>query len=156
MRPNLTACGRPAETLVQLAPPSLLTHTRPSSVPTQITLPSLGASEMERMVSVFSALEMSWNTGPPAIGWCALRLRVRSFEIGCQFAPPSVDLNRTLPPMYTVLGSVAETAIGELQLKRYFNCEIGVSPMLVMTGRMNLRVQFFMSMREVKPVCDAA
>src|SRR6185437_2238800 len=55
-----------------------------------------------------------------------------------------------------VSGSVADTAIGAAQLKRYFSCDNGVSPMLVITGRMNLRVQFFMSMREVKPVCDAA
>src|SRR5690348_17767270 len=156
MRPSFTACGRPAETLAQFAPPSLLTHTRPSSVPTQMTLPSVGASEIEMMVSVFSGLEMSWNTGPLATGWCSLMLRVRSFEIGCQFAPPSVDLNTTLAPRYTVFGSLADTAMGAAQLKRYCSCEIGVSPMLVITGRMNLRVQFFMSMREVKPVCDAA
>src|SRR5574337_218289 len=149
MRPSDTACGRPAETLVQFAPPSLLTHTRPSSVPTQMTLPSVGASEIERMVSVFSALEMSWNTGPPATGWCSLMSRVRSFEIGCQLAPPSVDLNTTLPPMYTVSGSVADTAIGAAQLKRYWSCESGVSPMLVITGRMNLLVQFRVSIREV-------
>src|SRR5579875_2300181 len=118
MRPSDTACGRPAETFVQFAPPSLLTHTRPSSVPTQITLGSLSASEIERIVSEFSALEMSWNTGPPATGWCSLMSRVRSFEIGCQLAPPSVDLKITLAPMYTVFGSVGDTATGEDQLKR--------------------------------------
>src|SRR5579883_2383848 len=73
-----------------------------------------------------------------------------------QFAPPSVDLNSTLPPIYSVSGSVGDTAIGALQLKRYCSFEIGVSPMLVITGRMNFRVQLRVSMREAKPVCEAA
>src|SRR5581483_2877687 len=99
MRPNDTACGKPVETLAQFAPPAVLTHTRPSSVPTQITLGSVSLSEIERRVSEFSALEMSWNTGSPETGWCSLMSRVRSLEIGCQFFPPSVDLNTTFAPI---------------------------------------------------------
>ena len=50
-----------------------------------------------------------------------MSLRVRSGLMTVQCAPPSVDLKTTLPPMYTSLASFAETAIGLVQLNRYFS-----------------------------------
>ena len=63
---------------------------------------------------------MSYSIGPPLVTCFALSLRVRSGLIAVQCSPPSVVLNRTLAPRYTVFASRADTAMGEVQLKRYF------------------------------------
>ncbi len=88
-----------AVTLVQFFPPSRVTCTRPSSVPTQTTFGSVGASEMERMVSYDSAPLMSSWIGPPLSCCLLLSLRVRSPLTAAQCSPPSVDRSRTLAPM---------------------------------------------------------
>src|SRR6516225_7953842 len=119
MRPH---CGRPLMapvTLLQWSPPSRVTCTTPSSVPTQMVLGSTGESDMERIAPTVSAPLKSRKIGPPLLCCLLLSLRVRSGEIGVQCWPPSVERNSTFPPRYTSLGSVAETAIGDVQLKRY-------------------------------------
>src|SRR5262245_23203960 len=120
MRPSASA-GRPGKcpaTLVHVFPPSRVTCASPSSVPTQITLSSDGATLMVRMVLYVSAPEMSLVIGPPLVRCFDLSLRVRSGEMTSQCAPPLVDLKTTLAPMYTVLASLRETSTGVVQLKR--------------------------------------
>src|SRR5438067_2901953 len=118
-------CTRPhsdtpcAVTFDQCWPPSLVICTKPSSVPTQITFASTGETAIDKMVSKVSAPLRSSSTGPPLDCCLALSLRVRSGEIGCHFLPPSVERKSTLPARKTSLGSLAETAMREVQLKRY-------------------------------------
>src|SRR5262245_13767867 len=104
MRPH---CGRPvmaAVTFVQFLPPSRVTCTTPSSVPTQLVLESTGDSDMERIAPTVSAPLRSSQIGPPLESCLVLSLRVRSGLIGVKCAPPSVEWNSTLPPKYTSLG----------------------------------------------------
>src|SRR5690242_16518868 len=127
-------CGR---TFVQCAPPSRVTWTFPSSVPIQITFESLGASVMLRIVLYVSAPLMSYSLGPPLVRCLLLSLFERSGLITVQCAPPSVDLKSTLAPRYTVLACVAETAMGDVQLKRYFSSAGLFSSTPGRYGRMN-------------------
>src|SRR5437868_14002141 len=94
-------CGRfaiLAVALVQFFPPSRVTWTTPSSVPTQIVLGSTGEIDIERIAPTVSAPLRSSEIGPPLLCCLAWSLRVRSGLIGVQLLPPSVERNRTLPP----------------------------------------------------------
>src|SRR5581483_113626 len=94
-------CGRLGMlpvTLLQCSPPSCVTCTTPSSVPTQIVLGSTGEMEIERMQPKVSAPLMSHQIGPPLVCCLVLSLRVRSGLIGVQLLPPSVERKSTLPP----------------------------------------------------------
>src|ERR1700757_3056208 len=88
-----------------------------------MVLGSTGEIEIERIAPTVSAPLRSSQTGPPLLCCFVLSLRVRSGLMGFHFLPPSVERNNTLPPKYTSFGSVAETAIGDVQLNRYFKSE---------------------------------
>src|SRR5690349_17761657 len=98
MRPHCGRFGMLPVTLDQVAPPSLVTCTTPSSVPTQMILGSSGEMVNERMQPNVSAPLMSYSMLPPLVSCLDLSLRVRSGLMGVQCAPPSVDLKRTFPP----------------------------------------------------------
>ena len=93
--------------------------------------------------------------GPPETTCLALSLRVRSGEITLQCEPPSVDLKTTLPPRYTSLGSLAETAMGLVQLKRYFNSAGLISETPARYGRMFFERCVFLSSRLMLPFCES-
>src|SRR5205085_10245359 len=59
-------------------------------------------------------------TGPPESFKRSGLFVVRSWLIGCQVLPKSVDLKTTLPLSSTVFLSCGDWMIGEFQLKRYF------------------------------------
>src|SRR5690348_10192318 len=98
---------------------------------------------------------MSCMIGPPAIGCLLLSLRVRSPLIAVQFLPPSVDLNSTFEPMKTSFAFVRETAMGEVQLKRYFKSDVFVSSTVGIDGRMEALMWVFRSSREIEPSCES-
>src|SRR6185503_20612173 len=95
-RPNDGSPG--GVTFDQCLPPSRVSWTRPSSVPTQISPLRSVEPSMSRIVSLYSAPETSWTIGPPVGFWCDLSLTVRSGEIVFQLMPRSVDWNTTLAP----------------------------------------------------------
>src|SRR3982751_3972130 len=110
-------------TLVQVFPPSRVTCTLPSSVPTQITLGSTIDGAMVRMVQWNSAAVLSVTIGSPEDFCLFLSLVVRSGLMISHDCPWLVDLKTTSPPKYTVVPS-APSAIGEFQLKRCLWCSI--------------------------------
>src|SRR5437870_8106114 len=111
--------GKRPDTLLHVFPPSRVPCTSPSSVPTQITVESVGARLTVRIVLYVSAPEMSYSIAPPLVTCLDLSLRVRSGLILAQCSPPSAVLNTTLPPRYTVFASRGDTAMGDVQLNRY-------------------------------------
>src|SRR5205814_9320765 len=96
--------------------------------PGHVTFGSTGEMAIERSVSYVSAPERSRLTGPPEAFCFVLSLRVRSGLAAVHRRPPSVDLKTTFPPTYTSFASVAETAIGDVQLNRYLRSAGGASP----------------------------
>src|SRR5207248_10659666 len=94
--------GRPGTfftRLFQVLPPSRVSCRFPSSVPAQITLASLGDSLMAKMVSYFSASELSMVTPPDSSCFShAGFLVVRSGEMRSQESPWLVDRKRNCPP----------------------------------------------------------
>src|SRR3954464_10762025 len=102
-----------------------------------MTLESVGASENERTVPKVSAPLRS-SSIPPLLSCLVLSLRVRSGLIGFQCPPPSVDLKMTFPPMYISSGELGFTAMGVVQLKRYFRSEGFLSPTPKKYGRSDL------------------
>src|SRR5262249_55363327 len=104
-------------TFVHVLPPSLVTCTFPSSVPTQITLGSTNDGAIVRIVQWNSAAVLSTTIGSPDDCCLLLSFVVRSGLMIDHDCPWSVDLNTTSPPKYTVVPSEAST-IGEFQLKR--------------------------------------
>jgi hypothetical protein len=86
-----------AVTFSQVRPPSRVSWTWPSSVPTQMTPALSGDSEMARMVQWFSAPVLSTVRPPDSLS-LAGSLVVRSELTFVQDEPRSVDLNRKLPP----------------------------------------------------------
>src|SRR5947209_1744199 len=99
MRPHSGKPDMLAVTFVQDLPPSRVTCTTPSSVPTQMVLGSTGESDMERIAPTVSAPLRSSKIGPPLETCLVLSWRVRSGLIGVQCAPASVERNNTLPQM---------------------------------------------------------
>src|SRR2546423_5241581 len=93
---------------------------------------------------------------PPLLSCLLLSLRVRSGLIGFQCAPPSVDLNSTLPPKYTSLGSVAETAMGEVQLKRYLRSAGFINCTPCKYGRTEALSPVWLSSRSIDPFCESS
>src|ERR1051326_1782726 len=122
-RPHSGRLGIFLVTFVQFCPPSCVTCTTPSSVPTQIVFGSTGEIEIDRIAPNVSAPLRSRKIGRPLLCCLLLSLRVRSGLIGVQFLPPSVERNSTFPPRYTSFGFVMDTAIGDVQLKRYLSSE---------------------------------
>jgi hypothetical protein len=97
------AGGRPGTfftTFVQFAPPSLVSCTLPSSVPTQIVFASRGLSEIEKIVVCISAAELSTVIPPDCSCFCfSGSFVVRSGEIRCHDCPPSLVAKRNWDPM---------------------------------------------------------
>ncbi len=106
-------------TLVHVFPPSRVTCTFPSSVPTQMTSESSGDGAIAMIVQWNSAAVLSFEMSPPEDCCFDLSFVVRSGLIAVHVLPRSVERNSTFPPKYTVPGSFAESTIGEFQLKRY-------------------------------------
>src|SRR2546425_2658075 len=110
---------------------------------------------MERLVLPVGAREISYLTGPPLVTCFALSLRVRSGLIAVQLAPPSLVLNTTFPPKYTTLASLGETAIGDVQLKRYFRFAGFVSLTPTRYGRSDWVWPVFKFTRVMLPFCES-
>src|SRR4249919_1046757 len=92
-------CALPV-TLLQCAPPSRVTCTLPSSVPTQMTLPSRGDSLIEKIVVCISAEELSTVMPPDSSCFCLFgSLLVRSGEMRSQVWPWLRLRNRNCEPM---------------------------------------------------------
>src|SRR5690348_2042516 len=108
------------------------------------------------MVSKVSAPLRSSSTGPPLDACLLLSFRVRSGLTGFQVLPASVDLKSTLPPRYKVFGSVGATAMGEVQLKRYFSSDGGRSSTPCKYGRMKSLIPVRASRRWMEPFCESA
>ena len=119
--------GTLRRTFAHVFPPSRVTWTLPSSVPTQITLESSGDGAMLSSVVWNSAAVLSVTIWPPEFCCFFGSFVVRSGEITSQEFPKSRDRKSTLPPKYTVPGCSGVTAIGEFQLNRYL-CPNIMSP----------------------------
>src|SRR3972149_5745507 len=76
-------------TLLQRAPASWLTCSRPSLVPAQIKPGCTRDSAIAKTTPAYSTPLLSGG-GPPEIFWRLLSFRVRSGEISRQLVPPSV------------------------------------------------------------------
>src|SRR5215510_13451745 len=84
---------------VQVLPPSRVSWTLPSSVPTQIVLGSFGDSLMAKIVSYFSASELSMVTPPDSSCFSHSGFPVvKSGEMRSHDSPWLVDRNRNCPP----------------------------------------------------------
>ena len=90
-----------AVTFVQVAPPSWVTWTLPSSVPAQMSPAFSGDSARLTMVQCVSAPE------PAAVIFCGSCVE-RSGLMICQWLPPSLVLNSTFDPRYSACGSTGE------------------------------------------------
>src|SRR5438477_5406557 len=102
MRDTQVQRGRPATffaTLVQLFPPSRVTCTLPSSVPTQIRSAFFGDSQIVKRVQWFSALELSTERPPdsPCLSLAGSWV-LRSGEMRSQLSPRSRERNRNWAP----------------------------------------------------------
>src|SRR5437879_11795886 len=95
-------------TFCHVAPPSFVSWTSPSSVPTQMR-PSL-ISEGAIVRTVPSTCFESFS---------AARVRVRSGLTACQLVPASVVFKRHCVPRYSRCGSCGEKTSGIVQLNRY-------------------------------------
>src|SRR5437016_3503104 len=102
-------------TFVHVLPPSRVTCTFPSSVPTQIRFGSIVDGAIARIVQWNSAAVLSTTIGPPDDFCLLLSLVDRSGLMTSHDWPWLVDLKSTLPPKYTVCPSGPRT-IGEFQL----------------------------------------
>src|SRR5215467_7262872 len=142
-------------TLLQFCPPSRVTCTTPSSVPTQIVFGSTGEIEMESIAPNVSAPLRSRKMGPPLLCCLLLSLRVRSGLIGVQLLPPSLERNNTFPPRYTSFTSVIETAMGEVQLKRYLRSAGFIDCTPCRYGRMKFDIPFSLLTRWIEPFCES-
>src|SRR5579864_5449829 len=84
-------CGKAGGvTLVQRVPPSVVTCTRPSADPVQITCWSSGETASAEMSGKTSALDWSRSIGPPEGSSVLGSLRVRSGLSFCHVCPPSL------------------------------------------------------------------
>ncbi len=72
-----------------------------------------------------------------------------------QCSPPSVVLNTTFPPSSTSFGSVADTSIGVVQLKRYCRFAGFVSLTPLRYGRIERVRPVFSSRRVIAPFCES-
>jgi hypothetical protein len=120
-------------------------------VPSQITFVSVGASVMDRIVLYVSAPLMSYSIGPPLVLCRLLSLCVTSGLMTLQCAPPSTLLNSTFPPGNTSSALVGDTAMGDVQLKRYVSADGGFCDTSSSVGRMNFETPVFRSTRVMEP-----
>ncbi len=93
--------------------------------------------------------------GPPLVTCFDLSFRVRSGLMAVQCSPPSVVLNTTLAPRYTVFASRGDTAMGDVQLKRYFKFAGFISLTLDRSGRMERVRPVLRSTRVMLPFCES-
>src|SRR5512146_158573 len=100
--PHAGAPVKPAVTFVHVLPPSRVSCTRPSFVPTQISPFCTRDSAIAYTTSAYST-PMSSGVRPPEIPCLDLSLRVRSGLITCHVRPPSLDSCTYWLPVYTVL-----------------------------------------------------
>src|SRR3954447_572662 len=107
-------------TFVQVRPSSSDRCTRPSSVPAQNTPFFRGDSASAKIVQYTSAPVLSRVTGPPDGFSLSGSLRVRSGLRTSKLEPRSVDLNSTLPAIYSSCGACCENMIGNVHCNRYF------------------------------------
>src|SRR5258708_13036704 len=98
--------GRFFVTLLQFFPPSRVTCTCPSLVPTQIRPASLGDSVSAKITPAYSTPMLS-GVSPPEICWWLLSLRFRSALLIRQLLPPSVVASTNCPPPPPFLSSRA-------------------------------------------------
>src|ERR1700680_3179146 len=96
----LASPGTLVTTLVHVLPPSRVTCTLPSSVPTQMRFGSSIDGAIVRIVQWNSAAVLSTVTGPPDDCCLLLSFVVRSGLTTSHDCPCVVDLKRTLPPKY--------------------------------------------------------
>src|SRR6059036_3272674 len=98
--------GRPlmlAVRFFQFLPPSRVTCTLPSSVPTQIRFGFFGDSQIEKIVVCISAEELSTVIPPDCSCFCfSGSFVVRSGEMRSQVSPRLRDRNRNCEPTYIV------------------------------------------------------
>src|SRR6266699_3619456 len=86
-------------TFFQVLPPSRVSCTLPSSVPTQIKFGFFGESEIAKIVVCISAEELSTVTPPDCSCFCfSGSLVVRSPDILFHVCPWSFDWNRNCDP----------------------------------------------------------
>src|SRR6185295_12047579 len=91
-----------AVTFVHVLPPSRVTCTLPSSVPTQITSLFLRDSAIAKIVVCISAAELSIVTPPDCSCFCFCgSFVVRSGEMRSHVWPWSRERKRNCEPMYT-------------------------------------------------------
>src|SRR5258708_14687338 len=89
--------GRFLVTLLQFFPPSRVTCTCPSFVPTQISPASFGDSVNAKITPAYSTPMLS-GVSPPAISCRLLSFRAKSGLIICHlFPPPAVTCTNWLP-----------------------------------------------------------
>src|SRR6266571_1700603 len=87
-------------TFFQVLPPSRVSCTLPSSVPTQIKFGFFGESEIAKIVVCISAEELSTVTPPDCSCFCfSGSLVVRSGEIRSQVWPWSRERNKNCAPI---------------------------------------------------------
>src|SRR6185437_3073542 len=91
-------------TWLQWLPASVVTLTRPSSEPTQMTLSVSGEKAIEDMVSNISSPVTSALMGPPGRSCLLLSLRVRSGLIVFQWIPSSKVSKSTFAPINNSFG----------------------------------------------------
>src|ERR1043166_8547172 len=125
--PHVGMPGIPAVTLLQLLPPSRVTWTRPSFVPTQISPACRRDSAIAYTTSPYSTPMLSGGS-PPEICCLDLSLRVRSGLMTRQLRPPSADMWTNWLPVYTVLWSWGEMVNGGSHTKRYCTAAAGCPP----------------------------
>ena len=82
----------------------MVTCTRPSSDPVQITLSVSGEKAIDEMVPNISSPVTSALIGPPGRASLLLSLRVRSGLIAFQWVPSSRVSNSTFAPISSSLG----------------------------------------------------
>src|ERR1051325_310460 len=156
MRPSSFASpGKWPETFVHVLPASRVTCTRPSSLPVQITLESVGAKLTVSRVPYVSAPEMSYSIGPPLVTCFAFSVRVGSGLVARHGSPPSLLLTSTLPPRYTVFASRGDTAMGVVQLNRYVRFAGFISLTLERYGRIERVSPVFRFTRVMLPFCES-
>src|SRR5262245_43555319 len=131
MSPTKVPCFTPAIaslTSVHVAPPSVVSCTLPSSVPTQRILGSIGDSakfEISLMPSPSLRESLMSRFLTPIMSRSSrLIARVRSLD-RVHVEPKSFEMNRRLPPRYTVPEVWRDAITGASQSKRYAGSPAG-------------------------------
>src|SRR5687768_11020608 len=114
-------------TLVHVRPPSRVSCTSPSFVPTQIKPACTRDSAIAKMVLPYSTPMLS-GVRPPEICCMLLSFSVRSGLMTCQLRPPFVVTCTCWLPTYTLLRSCGEIVRGIVQMNLYFTSAAAAPP----------------------------